>query len=82
MRAAVHVDGAIRVRAADVEDVEPLDLGQLDELDAVRRQELPREARRLAARVRLELVAPAASRTARSPKAGTGHGVERGDRSR
>ena len=57
MRAAVHVDRAEGVRAADVEDVDALQLGQLDELDAVRREELPRDARRLAPRVRLELVA-------------------------
>ena len=57
MRAAVGVDRAVRVRAADVEDVDPLDLGQLDELDAVRRQELADEPRRLAPRVRLELIA-------------------------
>ena len=56
MRAAVGVDGAIGVRPADVEDVDPLDLGKIDELDAVRRQELPHEARGLAPRVGLELV--------------------------
>ena len=56
MRAAVHVDRPVRVRAADVEDENALNLRQLDELDAVRRQELAHEARRLAARVRLELV--------------------------
>jgi hypothetical protein len=44
------------VRTADVEDEDALRLGQLDELDAVRRQELAGRARRLAAGVRLELV--------------------------
>src|SRR5690606_36499833 len=56
MRTAVHVHGAEGVRPADIEDVEPLLLGQLDELDAVRRQELARGARGFAARMRLELV--------------------------
>ena len=44
MRAAVHVDRAIGVRAADVEDEDALHLGELDELDAVRRQELTGDA--------------------------------------
>jgi ABC-type transport system involved in cytochrome bd biosynthesis fused ATPase/permease subunit len=56
MLASVHVDGAKRVRAADIEDEDALDLGQVHELDAVRRLELPRGAARFAARVRLELV--------------------------
>ena len=56
VRPSVHVDGAERVRAADVEDVDALGFGQLDELHAVGRQELPRRPRRLAPRVRLELV--------------------------
>src|SRR5882672_10193937 len=79
MRAAVHVDDAEGVRPADVEDVEALDLGQLDELDAVGREELPRGARRLAARVRLELVhLPRVVERAR-PRLER-HGVERGNR--
>ena len=49
VRAPVHVDGAERVRTTDVEDVDALRLGQLDELDAVGRQELAGRARRLAA---------------------------------
>ena len=56
MRAAVHVDRAKRVRTADIENVEALQRRHLDELDAVRRLELPRRAAGLAARVRLELV--------------------------
>ena len=55
MGPSVHVDRAVGVRPADVEDVHPLQLGEFDELDAVRRQELPDAARRLAPRVRLEL---------------------------
>ena len=82
MRAAVHVDRAERVRAADVEDVEPLELRHLDELDAVRRQELARDARRLAARVRLELVRLARVVDAPSPTAGTAPGVVGRDRVR
>src|SRR5262245_30998581 len=56
VRAAIRVDRPVGVRAADVEDVDSLDLGQLDEFHAVRRQELAREAGRLAAGVRFELV--------------------------
>src|SRR5215510_2705789 len=56
MRSTVHVDRAIRVRSADVEDVETIELGQLDELDAVRREELTRNTRRFAPRVRFQLV--------------------------
>src|SRR2546423_14504080 len=55
MRAAVHEDLAVRMRATDVEDEDAFNLRQLDELDAVRREELAHEPRRLAARVRLEL---------------------------
>ena len=53
MRAAVHVDRAEGVRPADVEDVDALGLGHVDEFHAVRRDELARSARRLAARMRL-----------------------------
>src|SRR5215217_4585181 len=56
MRPAVHVDGPVGVRPADVEDVEPLDLGEVDDLDPIGRQELPGDAGRLAPRVRLQLV--------------------------
>ena len=68
MRAAVHVDGPEGVRAADVEDVDALQLGQLDELDAVRRLELTDDARRLAARVRLEAMAFAILVERRGPR--------------
>src|SRR5688572_26596677 len=53
---AIQVDRAIRVRTSDAEDVDLLELGELDDLDAVRRQKLAHAARRLAACVRLELV--------------------------
>ena len=56
MRAAVHVDRAIGVRTADVEDEDALQFGEFDDLDAVRRQELPDATRRLAPRVRFELI--------------------------
>src|SRR5262245_39280427 len=56
MRTAVHVDRAIRVWTADVEDEDALQLGELRHLDAVGRQELTDTARRLASRVRLELI--------------------------
>src|SRR6187200_1586438 len=56
MRAAVHVDRAIGVRSADVEDVDALEFTQLDDLHSVWREELARDAGWFAARVRLELV--------------------------
>src|SRR5215216_6200461 len=56
MGAAIHVDRAEGVRPADVENIDLLLVRQLDELDAVWRLELAGDARRLAARVRLELV--------------------------
>jgi len=56
MRATVHVDGAKRVRPADIEDVDALLIDHLDELGAVRREELTGHSRGLAARVRLKLV--------------------------
>ena len=74
MRAAVHVDRAKRVRAADIEDVDALQLRHLDELDAVRRQELPRRAAGLAARVRLELVDLPRVVERLAPTAGTASG--------
>src|SRR4051812_31914489 len=52
---AVHENRAVGMRAADVEDVRHLLIGQLDQFRAVRRQPLTRTARRLAAGVRFEL---------------------------
>src|SRR5262245_7107459 len=52
---AVHVDRPVGVRAADVEDVGDLRLGQFQEFGTVRRQPLTRAPRRLAAGVRFEL---------------------------
>src|SRR5687768_7741445 len=54
--AAIEVDRPVRVRTAVVHDVHALQLGDVDELGAVRRRELPRHARRLAPGMRLELV--------------------------
>ena len=68
MRAPVHVDGAEGVRPADVEDVEPLLVGHLEELDAVGRLELTRHPRRLAAGVRLQLVLLALDEERASPR--------------
>ena len=44
MRAAVQVHRAIGVRAADVEDKHTLEFGKFDDLDAIRREELTRDA--------------------------------------
>src|SRR4051812_27672248 len=52
---AVHENRAVGMRAADVEDVGHLLIGQLDQFRPVRREPLTRTARRLAARVRFEL---------------------------
>src|SRR5262245_30805177 len=68
MRAAVHVDRAVRVGTTDVEDEDALQLCELDHLDTVRRQELANTARRLAPRVRLELVREAVFVHAFSPR--------------
>ena len=59
MRPAVHVDRPIAVWPADVEDVDALELGEIDELHAVRRQQDARDARGLASCVRLQLMGPA-----------------------
>ena len=56
MRAAVHVNRSVSVRPADVEDVDALQIGELDELDAVRCQELAEHTRGLTACVGFELV--------------------------
>src|SRR5262245_58984635 len=56
---AVHVNRAEGVRTADVEDEDALDFRNLENLCAVGRQELTLHSRRLAPRVRLELVEPA-----------------------
>ncbi len=42
--AAVHVDLAIGVRAADIENVEALQFLDLDDFDAIWRQKLPDRA--------------------------------------
>src|SRR5687768_17510540 len=56
MAAAIHINRPEGVRAADIEDIDSIQLGQLDDLDAVRRHERARHARRLTPRVRLELM--------------------------
>ena len=56
MRTAVEINRAVGVRAADVEDEDPLKLRQLDDLHTVRGQQLARGARGLAARMRFEPV--------------------------
>src|SRR5215510_15079222 len=52
MTAAIHVDRAVALRVGNIEDVDALELRQLEDLEPVRRHELTRSARRLAARVR------------------------------
>ena len=66
--AAIGVNRAEGVRSANVEDEDPLDLGNLEDLGAVRREELTLHPRRLAPRVRLELVDPAIRRNALRPR--------------
>src|SRR5215216_6471208 len=56
VRASIHVDRAEGVRPADVEEVDALRVGELDEFDTVRRLKLPRDAGRMTARMRLEFV--------------------------
>ena len=58
----------LKVRTADVEDVDLLLLGQFDELHAVRRLKLAGNARRLAAGVRLEFVELAIREHAAGPR--------------
>src|SRR5215475_9883996 len=58
MRAAVHVDDSKRMGSADIHDVNPLLFRGLEKLDPIRREELSRSARRLAARVGFELILP------------------------
>src|SRR5437016_14587556 len=52
VRASVHVNSPKRVRAADIENVHPLQFRKVDKLHAVGRDELPRSARDLTARMR------------------------------
>jgi len=56
MHPSVHEDRSIGVWSADVEDVNALQFGEIHELDAVWRQELPGNPRRLATGVGFELV--------------------------
>src|SRR5262245_42454473 len=51
-----HIDKAPCVRTANIKDVHPLQLGKLQELHTVRRDELTWTARRLTSRVRLERI--------------------------
>src|SRR5690349_4979820 len=53
VRPSIHIDRAIGMRTTDVEDVNQLLLGKLDELHSIRRDELPGSSRSLAPRMRL-----------------------------
>src|SRR5262245_34907254 len=53
VRTAIHIDRPPRVRPSDVEDVDPLFLGHIDELDSIRRDELPGPAAGFTTRMRL-----------------------------
>src|SRR5688500_5781611 len=68
VRSAVHVDGAIGVWPADVEDVDALQLRHLDALDSVSRLERARDARSLAAGMRFKLVELAIGVERRRPR--------------
>ena len=54
MRPAIHKDGPVGMRPADIEDVYPFDLRDLDDLGAVRGQPLAGSAGGLAPGVRLQ----------------------------
>src|SRR5690348_4920784 len=57
MLAAIHVDNAIRIRAAHIQNVDALQiLFHVDEFRTVRRRELARNSRSLASRMGLELI--------------------------
>src|SRR5438477_8087680 len=59
MRPAVQINCPEGMGTADIEDVDPLELGHLDNLHSVGRQEHPRATGGLAPCVRLELIQPA-----------------------
>src|SRR5687767_13584897 len=56
MRPAIHIDHAHRVRSSDVDNENALQVLQFDYLHTVRCEKWSRPARRLASRVRFELV--------------------------
>ena len=56
MLAPIHINDAVRVRPADIENVNPLQFWKIDELHTVRREKLSRASRRLAACVRFKLI--------------------------
>ena len=56
MLASIHINDAVRVRPADIENVNPLQFWKIDELHTVRREKLSRASRRLAACVRFKLI--------------------------
>src|SRR5690606_16397093 len=56
VRAAIHIDGAIRVRATDVEDVKTTKRFHFDKLHTVRREELTSSAGSFASRMRFKLM--------------------------
>src|SRR5689334_12895068 len=53
MLAAIHIDGPECVRSPDIEDVHAFQVGKLDELHAIRSNELPCPSGRLAPSMRL-----------------------------
>src|SRR6187549_2705329 len=53
---AVHVNGSERMWSADIHDHDPFQFREVDDLDIVGREELPRATRGLAAGVGFELV--------------------------
>src|SRR6266404_5368224 len=58
MRTAIHVNGAERVRTADIENEESLEIRHVDEFHTIRSQELTRSAGWLASCVRLKSIPP------------------------
>src|SRR5438445_715805 len=77
MRPAVHVDRAERVRPADIENVDAFGLGDIDEFNAVWRDEFARPARRFAPRMRLVTLEVGLTRGVQRPRPGLeGHVLE------
>ena len=56
MRPRIHVNDPEGMRTADVEDVRSLQVGHLDELDAIGSLKLACDTRSVAARMRFQLV--------------------------
>src|SRR4051812_18749820 len=54
MFASIHIDGAERMRSADIQNIDTLHFRHLDDFEAVRRYKFPGSSRGFAAGVRLK----------------------------